>query len=57
MAFPKNYSESYLYLNIGSLKDIAEIVCIKSRENVEELVQKFIPNSIYKNGMYVKKEK
>ena len=54
MAFPKNYSEPHFYLNVGSLKDIAEIVCIKPRGNVEELVQKFMPNTVYKNGMYIK---
>lgn len=53
IAFPKNYSDPYLYLNIGSLKDIAEIVCIKPREIVEDLIQKFMPNSVYKNGIYV----
>ena len=55
MAFPKNHSEPYLYLNIGSLKDIAEILIIKSQEEAEEIIQKYIPNSIYENGMYLNK--
>lgn len=53
IAFPKNYSAPYLYLNIGSLKDIAEIVCIKPKEKVENIIQQYIPDSVYKNGMYI----
>ena len=51
--FPNNFTDSYLYLNVGCLKDIAEITCIKPRKKVEDLVQQYIPNSIYKNGMYI----
>ena len=57
IAFPKNYSKPHFYLNVGSLKDIAEIFCIKPRETVEDLIQKFMPNSVYKNGMYITKDK
>ena len=53
IAFPKNYSAPYLYLNIGSLKDIAETVCIKPKEKVEYIIQQYIPDSVYKNGMYI----
>lgn len=52
IAFPKNYSESYFYLNIGSIIDIAEIFIIKSREEAEKIIKKYIYNPVYENGVY-----
>ena len=52
VAFPKNYSEPYFYLNIGCLKDIAEIYIIKSKEQVEKIIQKYLVNPVWENGVY-----
>lgn len=53
IAFPDNFSEPYLYLSIGSLKDIAEILIVKNRSEAEEIIQKYLPNTVYKNGKYI----
>ena len=52
VGFPKQYTEPYLFLNIGSLKDISELLIIKSKEEAEKIINQYIPNAVYENGKY-----
>lgn len=42
VAFPNKYNDSYFILNMGTLKDIAEIVVIQPKEKAERIFRDYI---------------